>query len=79
MNAGHIRPLQPWTPLQPGDEEKPNFCRYHQRVQHPTNRCRTIMEKIQQMLDDGEIQLKESPKRQAGAMVVSLVTKAFLN
>ena len=27
VNVGHIQPLQPRNPLQPGDEDKPNFCR----------------------------------------------------
>ena len=33
------------------------------------------MEKMQQMLDNGELHYDDPPKRQAGAMVVSLVAR----
>ena len=76
QKAGRIQPLPPREPLQPGDENKPDFCRYHQRVHHPTNKCRTIMEKIQKMLDDDELEYDELPKRQATTMKVSIINKS---
>ena len=73
LKAEKIRPLQPRNPLQPGDENKSNFCRYHQWVHHSTNRCRDVMEIIQKMLDKNEIKYEaEVPKKQAGAYPVSI-------
>ena len=72
-----MQPLQPRNPLQPGDENKHDFRRYHQWVHHPTNRCRIIMEKIQKMLDNNEIEYEELPKRQAATNMVFITNKNF--
>ena len=76
QSVGCIYPLQPRDLLQPGDENKPDFSRYHQWIHHPTNKCRTIMETIQEMLDNGEIEYEdELPKRHAEAMTIFITNK----
>ena len=77
LAAGHIQPLQPRNPLQPGDENKPDFCRYHRWVHHPTNRCRPIMEKIQDMMDQGLLEYEKIlPEKKAAAMWISITNKS---
>lgn len=47
-------------PLNPCDEKRDKFCRYHQRVYHPTRQCREVMETIPSLLDKEEIVYKKT-------------------
>ena len=67
-SKGKITPWIPKNPPKPEDEKKENFCRFHQMLGHPTVICRDVMEKIQELLDKGDIKYKAA---NANVMTVS--------
>ena len=53
LKEGKITSLTPQEPIRPEDKKDGNFCRYHQRVHHPTAKCYKVWEIIQDFFDKG--------------------------
>lgn len=53
-------PREPPEPLNPCVGKRDKFCRYNQRVFHPTRQCREVVETIQSLLDKGDIVYKRT-------------------
>ncbi|KAI8572790.1 hypothetical protein RHMOL_Rhmol01G0227700 [Rhododendron molle] len=63
VKSGHLKPLTPTSPpnVLPADYNPNLFCSFHQMPGHHTDKCYHLRHEIQDLIDDGTVQVPPKP------------------
>ncbi|KAI8560435.1 hypothetical protein RHMOL_Rhmol04G0254900 [Rhododendron molle] len=63
IKSGHLKPLTPTLPpkVLPAGYNPNLFCAFHQMSSHPTEKCYRLRHEIQDLIDDGTVQVPPKP------------------